>query len=239
MATANLAAQVRDSVGKGAARKLRTSGSIPAVIYGHGREPQSLAINTYALERLLEKISYRTTVIELDMGGASAKTLIREIQRHPFKKQILHVDFQELVAGEKVTVRVPLVFVGTPEGVRTGGGILDQVMHELQISVDPSSIPNHIDVDVVALTIGHSLHVRDVKVPEGVEVLDAANATVCVCSIPKAVEEPTPEAAAEAAAVAEPELIRRAKADEEGAEGEAAGEGKTEGKGEGKGEAKK
>lgn len=235
MATANLAAQLRSAVGKGAARKLRTAGSIPAVIYGHGREPQPLAINTYALERLLEKISYRTTVIELDLGTVTAKTLIREIQRHPFKKLILHVDFQELVAGEKITVSVPLVFVGTPEGVRTGGGILDQVMHELELSVDPSSIPNHIDVDVTALTIGHSLHVRDVKVPEGVEVLDAENATVCVCSIPKAVEEPTPEAVAEAAVVAEPELIRRAKADEEGAEGETA----PEAKGEGKGEAKK
>jgi large subunit ribosomal protein L25 len=235
MATANLAAQLRSTVGKGAARKLRTAGSIPAVIYGHGREPQPLAINTYALERLLEKISYRTTVIELDLGKVTAKTLIREIQRHPFKKLILHVDFQELVAGEKVTVSVPLVFVGIPEGVRTGGGILDQVMHELEISVDPSSIPNHVDVDVTALTIGHSLHVSDVKVPEGIEVLDAGNATVCVCSIPKAVEEPTPEAAAEAAVVAEPELIRRAKADEEGAEGEAV----PEAKGEGKGEAKK
>jgi large subunit ribosomal protein L25 len=235
MATANLAAQLRSTVGKGAARKLRTAGSIPAVIYGHGREPQPLAINTYSLERLLEKISYRTTVIELDLGTVTAKTLIREIQRHPFKKLILHVDFQELVAGEKVTVSVPLVFIGIPEGVRTGGGILDQVMHELEITVDPSSIPNHIDVDVTALTIGHSLHVRDVKMPEGVEVLDAEDATVCVCSIPKAVEEPTPEAAAEAAAVAEPELIRRAKADEEGAEGEAA----PEAKGEGKGEAKK
>jgi large subunit ribosomal protein L25 len=235
MATANLPAQLRSTAGKGAARKLRSSGSVPAVIYGHGREPQALTVNTYALERLLEKISYRTTVIELDLGGATAKTLIREIQRHPYKSQILHVDFQELVAGEKVTVRVPLVFVGTPEGVRTGGGILDQVMHELEISVDPSAIPNHIDVDVNALTIGHSLHVSDVKVPEGVEVLDDEDATVCVCSIPKAVEEVTPEAAAEAAeAPAEPELIRRAKEDEEGAEGEAATEGKSEGKGEAK-----
>ena len=238
MATASLAAQIRTSVGKGAARKLRTSGNIPAIIYGHGREPQSLAINTYTFERLLEKISFRTTVIELDMGTATAKTLIREIQRHPYRPHILHVDFQELVAGEKVTVSVPLVFVGTPEGVRTGGGILDQVMHELEISVDPSSIPNHIDVDVTALTIGHSIHVRDVKVPEGVEVLDTAGATVCVCSIPKAVEEVTPDAAAAAeAAPAEPELIRRAKDDEEGAEGE--GDAKPEGKAAGKGGDKK
>jgi large subunit ribosomal protein L25 len=235
MATANLAAKVRDTAGKGAARKLRAVGEIPAVIYGHGREPQSLAINTYTIERLLEKMSYKTTVIELDVaGGATAKTLIREIQRHPFKRHILHIDFQELVAGEKVTVKVPLVFVGTAEGVRTGGGILDQVMHELEILVDPSIIPNHIDVDVSALVVGHSIHVRDIKVPEGVEVLDEAGATLCICTIPKEVVEEVPAADAAATAAAEPELIRKTKADEEGAEGEGAAEEKGE-----KGEKKK
>jgi large subunit ribosomal protein L25 len=222
MASANLAAKVRSTAGKGAARKLRAVGEVPAIVYGHGREPQSLAINTYTLERMLEKVSYKTTVIELEVvGGATARTLIREIQRHPFKRHILHVDFQELVAGEKVTVRVPLVFVGTPEGVRTGGGILDQVMHELQVQCDPSIIPNHVDVDVSMLIIGHSLHVSDVKVPEGVAILDESTATVCVCSIPKAVVEEVPAADA-AATPAEPELIRKAKDDEEGAEGDGA-----------------
>jgi large subunit ribosomal protein L25 len=221
MATANLAAKPRSTAGKGAARKLRAVGAVPAIIYGHGREPQSLAIDTYTLERMLEKVSYKTTVIELAIeGGASAKTLIREIQRHPFKRHILHVDFQELVAGEKVTVKVPLVFVGTPEGVRTGGGVLDQTMYEMEIVVDPANIPNHIDVDVSQLLIGHSIHISDIPVPEGVEVLDEGSATVCVCSIPKAVVEEVPAADAAATAAAEPELIRKAKADEEGAEGE-------------------
>jgi len=220
MATASLAAKVRSTAGKGAARKLRAVGEVPAIVYGHGRESQSLAINTYTLERMLEKVSYKTTIIELEVaGGATAKTLIREIQRHPYKRHILHVDFQELVAGEKVTVRVPLVFVGTPEGVRTGGGILDQVMHEMQIQCDPSIIPNHIDVDVSMLVIGHSIHVGEIKVPAGVEVLDESSATVCVCSIPKAVVEEVP-AADEAATPAEPELIRKTKEDEEGAEDE-------------------
>jgi len=223
MATANLAAKPRSTAGKGAARKLRAVGEVPAIVYGHGREPQSLAINTYTLERMLEKVSYKTTVIELEVAGsAMARTLIREIQRHPFKRHILHVDFQELVAGEKVTVRVPLVFVGTPEGVRTGGGILDSVMHELQIQCDPSIIPNHIDVDVSMLIVGHSLHVSDVKVPEGVEILDDASSTMCVCTIPKEVVEAAPAADA-AATPAEPELIRKTKeGDEEGAEGEGA-----------------
>lgn len=215
MATTTIPAKFRSTVGKGAARKLRAAGEIPAVIYGHGREPQSLALDNHTFERLLEKVAYKTTVFELTLdNGSTAKTLIREIQRHSFKRNILHVDFQELVAGEKVTVKVPLVFVGTATGVREGGGILEEVMRELQIAVDPSNIPNHLDVNVAALAVGHSLHVRDIVIPEGVEVLTDADETVCLVAIPKAAAEPTP---AEAAAAAEPELIRKAKADEEAA----------------------
>ena len=222
MATAQLSATVRTVAGKGTARKLRAAGDVPAIIYGHGREPQSLAINAHILTRLLEKISYTTTVIELDVNGKMARTLIRELQRHPVKRNILHVDFQELVAGEKVTVRVPLKFVGTPEGVRTGGGILDETIRELHISVDPVDIPNHIDVDVSALQVGKSLHVRDVVVPAGITVLDDMAGTICVCMIPKEVIEVKPEEAAVVAPL-EPELIRKTKPEdgEAGAEGAA------------------
>ncbi len=219
MATANLSAKKRVAVGKGVARKLRTAGEVPAIIYGHGREPQALSLNTFDLEKMLSKISYRTTVIELDVEGAMARTLIREIQRHAFKRHVLHVDFQELVAGEKVTVKVPLVFVGTPDGVRVGGGILETAMRELTLTCDPADIPNHIDVEVTPLTIGHSLHVSDLKIPAGVLVLDDANATVCLVAVPKAVVEVVAEEGATTAA--EPEVIRKAKADEEAAEGDA------------------
>src|SRR6187551_2480179 len=159
MASAQLSATARDGRGKGSARTLRAEGKIPAVIYGHGRDPLSLAIDTRELEKLLSKISAESTVIELSMGGTSSRTLIREIQRHPFKRQILHVDFQELVAGEKVIVRVPVILVGVPDGVRMDGGILDQTMRELEVEVDPSNIPNHIEVDVTKMVIGSSLHV--------------------------------------------------------------------------------
>ena len=219
MATASLSATVRTQAGKGTARKLRAAGEIPAVIYGHGRGPQALTLNSHILHHLLEKISYTTTVIELDVGGTMARTIIRELQRHPVKRNVLHVDFQELVAGEKIPVRVPLKFVGTPDGVRIGGGILDEVVRELHISVDPSDIPNHIDVDVTPLNVGKSLHVRDVIVPAGVTVLDDPAGTICVCMIPKEVVEPTVDETA-AAAPAEPELIRKVKPeDEDAAEG--------------------
>jgi large subunit ribosomal protein L25 len=219
MASAQLSATPRDGTGKGSARSLRAQGKIPAVIYGHGREPQSLAIETRELEKLLSRISAESTVIELSMDGQSSRTLIREIQRHPFKRQILHVDFQELVAGEKITVRIPIVLMGVPEGVRQDGGILDQVMRELEIEVDPANIPNHVEVDVNPLRIGDSVHVNEIPLPEGVELVGEADSTVCVVSAPRAVVE-TVAPTEEAEVVAEPEVIGKAKKEEEEEEAE-------------------
>jgi large subunit ribosomal protein L25 len=219
MATASLNASLRSERGTGVARKLRQSGQVPAIIYGHGREPQPLAINTREVERLLGSISAGSTVIELNMDGTTARTLIREIQRHPFKRSIVHIDFQELVAGEKVTVSVPLRFTGTADGVRNSGGILEETMHQVHVRVDPSMIPDHIDVDVTPLTIGHSFHIRDLALPEGVTILDDAGATVCDCTAPKAVtEEAAPAAEGAAEAAAEPELIRKPKEEGEAEE---------------------
>jgi large subunit ribosomal protein L25 len=217
MATASLKATAREEFGTGAARKIRQSGNIPAVIYGHGREPQSLSLEAREVERLLGTISAASTVIELAVDGSTARTLIREIQRHPVKRNILHIDFQQLVAGEKVTVSVRIRFTGTADGVRNSGGILAETMHELSVRCDPSLIPDHVEVDVTPLTIGHSIHVRDLTLPEGVQVLDDEGATVCVCTAPAAaIEEPTPGAEAAAPeAAAEPELIRKPKAEEE------------------------
>jgi large subunit ribosomal protein L25 len=216
MASANLSASARDNGGKGTARKLRSEGRVPAIVYGHGRDPQALSINTRELEKLLDHISAESTVIDLDIDGKASRTLIREIQRHPFKRQILHVDFQELVAGEKISVRIPIVLMGVPDGVRMDGGILDQTMRELEIEVDPANIPNHVEVDVTKLTIGSSVHVRDIPLPDGVEVLDDEDASVCVVAAPRAVIEETAVAeGAEVEAAAEPEVIRAKKPDEE------------------------
>lgn len=209
MANATLSANSRAETGKGAARKIRQAGNIPAVIYGHNREPQSLVLNARETEKLVKSISTKSTVIELAIDGKTARTLIREIQRHPFKRTILHIDFQELVAGETVTVKCPIVYVGTPEGVRLEGGILDQIMHELTIQVDPGNIPNHIDVDVSGVKLGKSLHVSDLTLPAGIKVMDDAGSTVCVVAPPK-VQAETP-----ADGAAEPEVIRKAKADDE------------------------
>jgi large subunit ribosomal protein L25 len=220
MATAQLSATARYTAGKGPARTLRRDGRLPAIIYGHARQPLSLSINEREFSRLLERVPAENTVIELDIDGTTSHTLIREIQRHPVKRNVLHIDFQELVAGERVIVRIPLVLVGTPDGVRNSGGILSQVLQDVECRVDPLNMPGHIDVDVTAVTIGHSLHVSDMVVPEGVEVLEDAEATIAVVAAPKAEVEPTPAEGAVPEAPAEPELIRKPKGDEEEGEGE-------------------
>lgn len=214
MATASLSASARTGTGKGVARSLRRDGRVPAVIYGHARAPQSLSVDARELSRLLEKNSAETTVIELAVDGAMSRTLIRDIQRHPVKRAIIHVDFQELVAGEQVTVNIPLVIVGTSIGVRLNAGILTQVMSELACRVDPANIPNRIEVDVTNVNIGGSVHVSDLTIPAGVEVMTGEGDTVLTVSAPKTGDE-TPAAGGEPAA-GEPELIRKAKAEEEG-----------------------
>ena len=222
MAMVSFNATAREKGGKGAARQLRARGQVPAVIYGHGREPMSLSLNARDLDKLLGHIQAESTVIEVTVEGHTAKTLIREIQRHPIKRQILHVDFQALVAGEKVIVSIPIVLIGTAEGVKLEGGVLEQPLRELEIEVDPANIPDHVELDVTNMMIGDSLHVSDLKVPEGVEIQDDPETSVAVLAAPRAVIEETPaaegvEGAAEGAA--EPEVIGKGPSDEEG-EGE-------------------
>ena len=212
MATAQLNASPRATSGKGPARSLRRDGHIPGVIYGHARAPQPLTLNARDFARLLDHISAENTVIELTIDGAMSRTLIREIQRHPLRRSVIHVDFQELVAGEKVVVRIPIVLVGTSIGVRQSGGILNQVTMELECRVDPANIPNRIEFDISELNIGRTIHVSELKVPEGVEVMNNSGETICVVAAPK--EEAVAVPAEDAVAVVEPELIRKTKPDD-------------------------
>ncbi len=204
----------RNETGTGAARALRRRGEIPAVIYGHGREPESLTVPQAALEKMLAG-ARGSTVIELQLGTKKVQALVREIQRHPTRLDIMHVDFLEVHAGEILTVRSPIRLVGSPEGVRNQGGVLDQIMRELEIRVLPRNMPDHIDVDVQHLTVGHSIHVRDIAVPDA-EILDDPDATVCTIVPPRVVEAErvvVPEEEVEE--MLEPELIRKPRVEEE------------------------
>jgi large subunit ribosomal protein L25 len=220
MATEILNAQERATTGKGTARKLRAAQKVPGIIYGHAREPQTITLDERELDRMLGRVSADTTVFDVTIGKKVARSLIREVQRHPIKRNILHIDFQELVAGEAVTVDIPIVLVGSPDGVRNQQGTLDQIMRTISVEVDPANIPNHFDLNVDALKLNESLHVRDLTLPAGLKVLEDLDATVCVVVPPRIEVEVAPvvaeggegAVAVEGAAPAEPELIRKVKA---------------------------
>lgn len=219
MATrATLSAKPRDGKGKGDNRKLRTGGSVPAVVYGRGEATRAVAIDAHELELLFSKVHVENTVIDLKIEGERApiKALVREVQTHPARGNVLHVDFYQIHAGERVNVQVPIHFIGTPAGVRAGG-ILQHTMDELDIRVSADAIPERVEVDVTNLGINQSVHVSEITVPEGVEVLDPPERSVCSVIPPQAGIAETPAATpeAEAAAPAEPEVIKRGKTEEE------------------------
>jgi len=209
----NLAAASRPQTGTGAARALRRSGQVPAVIYGHGREPEPLAIDAGALSRLLPTMS-ASTVLDVTVDGrAPIKALLRDIQRHALRSStIVHLDLYEIHADEEVDVRVAVHINGVPDGVRNFGGVLDFLRRDIEIRVLPGDIPAGIDVDVTNLAIGHSIFVRDLVLAKG-EILDDPNVPVCTVVAPR-VEE-TAVAAPEADATAEPELIRKVKEEDD------------------------
>lgn len=216
MATASLTAKPRSGSGKQLTHKLRATGQVPAVVYGHGEATRSLTVDGHELELLFSRVHVENTIINLTIEGEKApvKALVREVQKHPARGTVVHVDFYQIHAGEQVQVQVPIHFVGTPVGVRAGG-MLQHTMDELDIRVSADNIPERIDVDVSEMNIGDSVHVSDLKIPAGVEVLDNADRSVCSVIPPQAGIAETPAAETEAAS-SEPEVIRRKKEDEEG-----------------------
>jgi large subunit ribosomal protein L25 len=213
---ATLQAATRSQTGKGAARAFRRTGQVPAVIYGHDRPAEAVTIETLALTKMLGGISAATTIVDVTVDSrAPVKALIREIQRDPLRPvNILHVDLYEVKADEKITVSVPVHLVGVPDGVRNFGGVLDQVLYNLEVEVLPADIPDHIDLDVTALAIGHSLFVRDADVPKA-RVLNSPESPICSVVAPRTEEAPAVAEVVEEAPT-EPELIRKPKPEAEG-----------------------
>jgi len=192
---ATLPAQKRDGAGKGAARKLRAAGRVPAVLYGRDLEPVHLSVDAQEAERLFHAISVDNTIVELSIDGEKEayQTLIREIQVHPLRQSLTHVDFLRIQAGVMVESNVPMRLVGTPEGVKNSGGVLEQSIHDLPIRCIPSKIPESIEVDVTHLDLNESLHIYDVEFEEGVEVMIEQKRTICSVAVPKVIAEPVDE----------------------------------------------
>jgi large subunit ribosomal protein L25 len=191
------------------------------VIYGHDRAPEALTVDTSALNKMLVGISASTTIVDVSIDDrAPVKALIREIQRDALRSgQILHLDLYEIRTDEEITLQVPVHLVGIPDGVRNFGGVLDHSLREVEIEVLPADIPEHVELDVTALTIGHSLFVRDITIPKA-RILNDPDTPVCTVVAPRTEEAP---AVIEEVAPAEPELIRKPKTE---AEGEGEGESK-------------
>ena len=225
--TVSLAAQHRDTAGKGPARQMRMVGRIPAVVYGRGRDPESLSVSAADVDKLLSTHERASTIISLAIDGDSVKVLIRDVQRHPLRRDITHMDFYEIHEGESITVTVPIHLEGSPDGVRNAGGTLDQVLREVQLAVLPRHIPERVELEVTELTIGQSLHVRDLVI-ENANILTDGEMTICSIIPPRVEEEVAPVEGAEEEEEAEeesaePELIRKPKGEEEDEGSEAEG----------------
>ena len=208
-----LAARRRDETGKGAARRLRAAGQVPAVLYGKDQEPVSLTLDSREALHLFHSISVENTIVNvrIDDDKEQLETLVREIQMHPFRPDLVHVDFYCIERGVELEVDIPANYIGTPLGVRDGGS-LEVILHEFRVKCLPSKIPETIEVDVSALDIGNSIHASEISTEEGVELLTDPGQTVCLVSAPRAEEE----------LEAELEVDGEGLEGEEGAEGEAA-----------------
>ncbi|HKK20677.1 MAG TPA: 50S ribosomal protein L25 [candidate division Zixibacteria bacterium] len=221
-----LPAAARTTTGKSDLRQIREKGLIPAVIYGPERDPLSVEVNEREFRTAVKEARGTSSLFDLKVDGKVNKVLIREIQRDPVTNRVMHVDFHAVPMNKPIHVSVPIHIVGTPIGVKTEGGILQHTLRELEIACLPADIPDRIDVDVSALGIGDSLHVKNIQVPNA-RIIAEERRTVVVVAAPTVVKvEPT-----------EAELAAAAEA--EGAEGAEEGEGKEQEEGEAKKEPKK
>ena len=218
MAVIALTGERRERLGKGGARSARRDGKIPGVLYGHGETPIPVAIGTRDFEIALHHHQGGNPIVNLALDGGEYTALIRDVQYDPISHAILHLDFQHISLTETIEVKVNVHLTGLPVGVKDGGGILEQILREIEVRTLPTAIPPSIDVDVSALNIGDSIHVRDITVPPNVEVLTDPDTTLATVVPPTVMEEkPVEEVAAEAVVEgAEPEVIAKGKKPEEG-----------------------
>jgi len=206
----------REVRGKGGARKTRTSGLIPGVLYGHGVGPLAVSVDAHQFETALRHHKGGNAIINLAVDGDEYASLIRQVQYHPVTHDILHLDFHHISLTEEVTVKVAVHLTGLALGVKDAGGILEGILREIEVRCLPTAIPSFVDVDVSALNIGDSIHVRDISVPD-VQVVSDPDDTIATVVPPTVIEEKPAEEVAAVAGVegeAEPEVIAKGKKEE-------------------------
>jgi large subunit ribosomal protein L25 len=233
-----LEAAVREEAEIGKSQTLRQKGFVPCVVYGEGKKTLALKIERSRLIKFMHAHhGGENMVITLKVAGSGAKktderpVLIKEVQVHPVQDEILHIDFNEVSLTKRIVVKVPLHAAGEPVGVKQDGGTLEHVMWEIDVECLPTQIPEKIDINVEAMKIGDTIHVRDLAVPEGVTIKHDLESIVLNLVPPHKEDLVAPEAGAEGAAATEPEVIKKEKKPAEGEEEEAKPEAKkSEGK---------
>jgi large subunit ribosomal protein L25 len=206
-----LAAQTRTTAGRSAVQKIKQQGLVPAVIYGGKDKPVNLQISAREIANLLSHTVGEHVLVELEIADGGKTTnrlaLIQEVQHHPLKGGVLHVDFHAVNANEKIHAEIPVEAVGEPTGVKNYGGILELNVHSIEVECFPRDLPEIIRVDVSELNIGDALHVKDLQLPAGVIVRASADLAVASVAAPKVEAEPV----AVAAEVTQPEVIKEKK----------------------------
>ena len=197
-------ASPRNANGTGSSRRMRRDGKVPGVLYGAGKDSQLIELDHGALYRHLRMESFHASILDMTLDGTRERVLLRHVQFHPWKKEVLHVDFQRVAADRKIHMRVPLHFIHADicPGVKEGG-VVSHVMNDIEIQCLPDDLPEFVEVDLANLMLGHSIHASEVQLPAGVELvsrLKTDNPVVVTVQVPReiVVEEPTAEAAAAA-----------------------------------------
>jgi large subunit ribosomal protein L25 len=216
-----LVAEHRADVGKGASRRLRRDGRLPGIVYGSHGETRAITLDANTIKHQLENEAFYSHILTLKLDGKDEKVVLKDLQRHPYKPLALHVDLQRVDEKEAINMRVPLHFINEEkcQGVRQQGGVVSHIITEVEISCLPQHLPEYIEVDVLELGLGDSLHLSDIKLPEGVSIYALAHGgddqpVVAVqaprvaaedLETPEEEEEETPEVPATAQSKEEPE----------------------------------
>jgi len=212
-------ATAREGRGKNDARRARRNGQVPVTIYGGATEAVAALAPLSELAAILRSDTGRNTIFTVDIDGVEAtEVMFADRQIDPVRSRLVHADFKRLVKGEKIEATVPLRLIGEPFGVREEAGMLEQLVREAEIRCQPRDIPEHIDVDVTNLKVHDVLHVSDIPVAEGIEILEEPDTAIATVGVVK--EEPTAVAPLEGEVPAEPEVIGKGKKEDEGEGGE-------------------
>ncbi|EAV46928.1 50S ribosomal protein L25/general stress protein Ctc [Methylophilales bacterium HTCC2181] len=219
-------ANVRELKGTGASRRLRHAGKTPGVLYGGDKEATSLEIDSKELFMQFRHEAFHASILTLNLAGKKEAVILRDFQMHPVRNNIVHIDFQRINENEKISVKVPFHFINeeTAPGVKLEGGLISHIMTEIDISCLPKDLPQYIEVDMSALSIGDSIHLSEVKVPEGVELTtlsDENDPAITSISKPKVVVEEAVTAQSE----------NSEEGSEEGSSGDESGDEKSDGQG--------